>query len=168
MLVLVVLPFIDWLQHLATPRWYAAGIVTAVALYLLHLAGQWRDLSDDDPAAPVPIAELVHTHATGVFLPLALYAFFAEHAAWWNAPMLTGARRCGTSGIAAVLRVRMPVLSWQFVALAASIGAVAISEWFEGPLVAIGWAIEGAALGLRGAAVPQPLAGCRRRSACSC
>ena len=145
-LVLVMVPFADWLQHLATPRWYAAGIVTAVALYLLHLAGQWRDLSDDDPAAPVPIAELVHTHATGVFLPMTLYAFFAEHAAWWNAPILTGLALWNL-GIAAVLRVRMPVLSWQFVALAASIGAVAISEWFEGPLVAIGWAIEGAALG---------------------
>jgi hypothetical protein len=145
-LVLVMVPFVDWLQHLAAPRWYAAGIVTAVALYLLHLAGQWRDLSDDDPASPIPLAELVHTHVTGVFLPLTLYAFFAQHAAWWNAPILTGLALWNL-GIAAVLRVRMPVLSWQFVALAASIGAVAISEWFAGPLVAVGWAIEGAALG---------------------
>lgn len=145
-LVLVMLPFADWLQHLATPRWYAAGIVTAIALYLLHLAGQWRDLSDDDPAVPVPLSELVHTHATGAFLPLTLYAFFAEHAAWWNAPILTGLALWNLA-VAAVLRVRMPVLSSQFVALGASIGAVAVSEWFEGPLVAIGWAIEGAALG---------------------
>jgi uncharacterized membrane protein len=148
-LALVALPFIDWMENLAAPRWYTAGLVTAVALYLLHLAGQWRDLSDDDPDAPVPIAEFVHSHATGVFLPLALYAFFQERAAWWNAPMLT-VLAAWNLGIAAVLRVRMPLLSWQFLALAASIGAVAISEWFEGPVVAIGWALEGAALGYAG------------------
>ncbi len=145
-LLLVALPFINWIGGPITPRWYAAGLVTAVALYLLHLAGQWRDLSDDDPGLPVPVAELVHTHATGVFLPLALYAFLAEHAAWWNAPMLTAVALWNLA-IAALLRMRRPVLSWQFVALAAASGAVAISEWFAGPLVAIGWAVEGAALG---------------------
>jgi uncharacterized membrane protein len=144
--VVVALPFIDWMANLAAPRWYVAAIVTAIALYLLHLAGQWRDLSDDDPAAPVPIAEFVHTHATGVFLPIALYAFLEGRAAWWNAPMLT-LLALWNLGIAGVLRVRMPVLSWQFVALAATIGAVAVGEWFEGPVVAIGWALEGAALG---------------------
>lgn len=147
LLALVALPFIDWIGSLAAPRWYAAALVTAVALYLLHLAGQWRDLSDDDPAVAIPVAELVHTHATGVFLPVALYAFLDGHAAWWNAPMLT-ALAAWNLGIAALLRARMPVLSLQFVALAASIGAVAIGEWFEGPIVAIGWALEGAALGM--------------------
>lgn len=145
-LVLVALPFIDWMGNLAAPRWYTGAIVTAIALYLLHLAGQWRDLSDDDPAVPVPIAEFVHTHVTGLFLPMALYAFLAERAAWWNAPMLTLVALWNL-GVAGVLRLRMPVLSWQFVALAATIGAVAVSEWFEGPVVAIGWALEGAALG---------------------
>jgi hypothetical protein len=145
-LALVALPFVDWMGSLVSPRWYTPGLVTAVALYLLHLAGQWRDLSDDDPAAAVPIAEFVHTHATGVFLPVALYVFFVDHSAWWNAPMLTALTGWNLA-IAAILRVRMTVLAWQFVALAASLGAVAISEWFEGPLVAIGWAIEGAAVG---------------------
>ncbi|BCS35268.1 hypothetical protein TBR22_A44950 [Luteitalea sp. TBR-22] len=146
LLVLVALPFIDWMGELVTPRFHTGGVVTACALYLLHLAGQWRDLSDDDPQAPVPVAELVHTHATGVFLPLALYAFFAEHAAWWNAPMLT-VLAAWNLGLWAVVRSRIPVLSWQFVALAGTLAAVAISEWFEGPVVAIGWALEGAALG---------------------
>ena len=145
-LVLVALPFISWMGALVTPRWYTAGLVTAIALYLLHLAGQWRDLSDDDPALPVPVAELVHTHVTGLFLPLALYVFLAGHAAGWNAPMLTAVALWNLT-LAALLRARLPVLSWQFLALAASLGAVAISEWFEGPLVAIGWAVEGAALG---------------------
>ncbi len=147
LLLLVAVPFIDWMKNLAAPRWYTAAVVTAVAIYLLHLAGQWRDLSDDDPEAPVPVAEFVHAHATGIFLPVALYAFFEGRAAWWNAPMLT-ALAAWNLGISMVLRARMPVLSWQFVALAASLGAVAISEWFEGPVVAIGWALEGAALGV--------------------
>lgn len=146
LLVLVALPFVGWIGDLVTPRFYTGAVVTAVALYLLHLAGQWRDLSDDDPAAPIPVAELVHTHATGVFLPIALYAFLEDRNAWWNAPMLT-ALAGWNLGLAAVLRSRVPVLSWQFLALAATLGALAISEWFEGPVVAIGWALEGAALG---------------------
>jgi hypothetical protein len=148
-LALVALPFIDWLGNLATPRWYTGAVVTASALYLLHLAGQWRDLSDDDPQQPVPIAEFVHTHATGLFLPVALYVFFEDRSAWWNAPMLTVLAGWNLA-IAAVVRVRMAVLSWHFLALAVTIGAVAVSEWFEGPVVAIGWALEGAALGYAG------------------
>ena len=133
--------------NLAAPRWYTAGLVTAVALYLLHLAGQWRDLSDDDPDAPVPIAEFVHTHATGVFLPLALYAFFEERAGLVERADAHGARGLEPRRSPRCCACACRVLSWQFLALAATIGAVAISEWFEGPVVAIGWALEGAALG---------------------
>lgn len=145
-LCLVALPFIDWLGELVTPRWYTAGLVAALALYLLHLAAQWRDLSDDEPGAAVPMAEDVHTHATGLFLPLALYVFLEDHASWWNAPMLT-TLAAWNLGIAAVLRRRLPRLAGQFLALSGTLGAIAISEWFDGPVVAIGWALEGAALG---------------------
>jgi hypothetical protein len=146
LLALVALPFIAWLAELQAPRWYFGAVVTACALYLLHLAGQWRDLSDDDPAAPVPISELVHTHATGLFLPLALYVFFEDRFAWWNAPMLT-ALAAWNGGLAALVWRRVPLLAWQLVALAGTLAALAISEWFDGPVVAIGWALEGAALG---------------------
>ncbi|MCC6165376.1 MAG: DUF2339 domain-containing protein [Acidobacteria bacterium] len=146
LLALVAIPFIDWMGSLIAPRWYTAALVAAIALYLLHLAGQWRDLSDDDPALPVPVAEFVHTHVTGVFLPVALYAFLDDHAAWWNAPMLAAVAGWNL-GVASVVRARMPILAWQFVALGATTGAVAISEWFDGPVVAIGWALEGVAVG---------------------
>ena len=145
-LVLVAVPLVDWLGELVTPRWHTAGVVASFAIYLLHLAGQWRDLSDDDPGAAIPLAEYVHTHATGLFLPLALYAFLDNHAAWWNAPMLTGVAVWNLA-IAGVLRLRMPALSGQFLALAGTLAAVAISEWFDGPVVAIGWALEAAAVG---------------------
>lgn len=145
-LALVGLPLITWMQDLQAPRWYTAALVTAGAVYLLHLAGQWRDLSDDDPAAPLPLAEIAHTHATGLFLPVALYLFLEDRFAWWNPPMLT--LLAGWNGsIAAALRARVPALAWQFLALAATLAAVAVNEWFDGPVVAIGWAIEGAALG---------------------
>ena len=147
LLVLVALPFIDWMGDLVSPRFYTGAVVSACALYLLHLAGQWRDLSDDDPAQPVPIAEFVHTHATGLFLPVALYVFLEDRNAWWNAPMLT-ALAAWNLGIAAVLRARMPVLAWQFVALAGTLAAVAIAEWFEGPVEAIGWALEATVVGV--------------------
>jgi uncharacterized membrane protein len=155
LLALVAMPFIAWLGELQAPRWYFGAVVTACALYLLHLAGQWRDLSDDDPAAPVPISELVHTHATGLFLPLALYVFFEDRFAWWNAPMLT-ALAAWNGGLAALVWRRVPLLAWQFLALAGTLAALAISEWFDGPVVAIGWALEGAALGYAALRVGSP------------
>ena len=145
-LLLVGLPLVTWMQALQAPRWYTGAIVTACAVYLLHLAAQWRDWSDEDAAAPVPLAELVHTHATGLFLPLALYLFFEGRFAWWNAPMLT-LLALWNAGLAAVLRPRVPLLAWQFGALAALLAALATSEWFDGPVVAIGWTLEAAALG---------------------
>ena len=154
-LVLVAMPFLAWLAELQAPRWYFGGVVTACALYLLHLAGQWRDLSDDDPAVPVPVSELVHTHATGLFLPLALYVFFEDHGSWWNAPMLTAVAALN-GGLAAIVWRRIPVLAWQFLALAGTVGALAISEWFDGPIVAIGWALEGAAIGYAALRVSSP------------
>jgi uncharacterized membrane protein len=145
-LALVALPLITWMQELQAPGWYSGAIVTACAVYLLHLAGQWRDLSDDAPGATVPLAELVHTHATGMFLPLALYLFIDERFGWWNAPMLT-LLAAWNGALAAALRLRIPMLALQFGALAATMTAVAVAEWFDGPVVAIGWALEAAALG---------------------
>ncbi len=145
-LALVALPLIAWMESLQAPRWYTGAIVTACAVYLLHLAGQWRDISDDDPAAPMPLAEIVHTHATGLFLPLALYLFLEDRFAWLNAPMLTLLAACN-GAIAVWLRTRVPVLAFHFAAIAATLAALAVSEWFDGPVVAIGWALEGTAIG---------------------
>lgn len=145
-LILVALPLIQWMTVLRLPRWYSGAIITACAVYLLHLAGQWRDLSDDPPDRSLPFAEIVHTHATGLFLPLALYVFFADRFSWWNPPLLTAAA-VWNGGIAALLRRRAPMLWWHFGTLAATFAALAVSEWFDGPIVAIGWAMEGAALG---------------------
>ena len=146
LLLLMALPLIAWMQNLQAPTWYTGAVVTACAIYLLHLAGQWRDLSDDAPTARLPVAELVHTHATGLFLPLALYLFIEDRFAWWNAPMLT-ALAGWNAAIALGLRRRLPVLALQFGAVAATLLALAISEWFDGPVVAIGWTLEAAALG---------------------
>ncbi|MBA2354664.1 MAG: DUF2339 domain-containing protein, partial [Acidobacteria bacterium] len=157
-LLLVALPLIEWMSALHLPRWYSGAIVTACAVYLLHLAGQWRDLSDDPADAPLPLAEIVHTHATGLFLPLALYVFFNDRFAWWNPPMVTAAA-LWNAALAGLLRRRTPVLWWHFLTLAATLAAIAVSEWFDGPVVAIGWAMEGAALGWAALRSPDVAAG---------
>lgn len=145
-LLLVALPLMAWMTGLRRPGWYAGAIITTCAVYLLHLAGQWRDVSDDEEPAEVPIAEVVHTHLNGLFLPAALYLFLETRAAWWNAPMLTGLA-LWNAGLAFFTLGWMRVLAWQFGAVAATLTAVAIGAWFDGPAVAVGWAMEAAALG---------------------
>jgi uncharacterized membrane protein len=144
-LVLAALPLIGWMSGLRRPGWYPATLVTACALYALHLAGQWRAMSDEGAPDEVPVAEAVHAHLTGLFLPVALYEFFDTRAAWWNPPMLT-ALAAWNGVIALVTWPRVQPLAWQYAALAATLTAVAIGVWFDGPAVAVGWAMEAAAL----------------------
>jgi uncharacterized membrane protein len=148
-LLVVALPLIGWSAGLVRPGWYPATIVTMCAVYGLHLAGQWRAMSEDeepaDVSADVPVAEAVHAHLTGLFLPVALYMFFETRFAWWNPPMLS-ALAVWNAAIAAVTWTRVPMLAWQYAAIAATLTAVAIGVWFDGPAVAVGWAMEAAAL----------------------
>lgn len=145
-LVLVGLPLMAWMDGLRRPGWYAGAIVTACAVYGLHLAGQWRAVSDEDAPETMPVAEVVHTHLNGLFLAATLYLFLEQRAAWWNAPMLT-MLAAWNGGIAWLTRARVATLPWQYAALAATLTAVAIGVWFDGPAVAVGWAMEAAALG---------------------
>lgn len=145
-LLLAGMPLMAWMTGLRRPGWYAGAVITACALYGLHLAGQWRAVSDDDVPTAVPLAEVVHTHLNGLVLPVTLYLFLEDRAAWWNPPMLT-MLAAWNGGIAWVTRHRVETLPWQFAALAATLTAVAIGVWFDGPAVAVGWAMEAAALG---------------------
>lgn len=145
-LVLVGVPLMAWMDGLRRPGWYAGAIISACAVYGLHLAGQWRAVSDEEAPDTVPLAEVVHTHLNGLFLPATLYLFLEDRAAWWNPPMLT-ALAAWNGGIAWLTRARVSTLPWQYAALAATLTAVAIGVWFDGPAVAVGWAMEGAALG---------------------
>jgi uncharacterized membrane protein len=145
-LVLIGLPLMAWMDGLRRPGWYAGAVITTCAVYGLHLAGQWRAVSDEDAPAMVPLAEIAHTHLNGLFLPTTLYLFLEDRAAWWNAPMLT-ALAGWNAGIAWMIRARVTTLPAQYAALAATLTAVAIGMWFDGPAVAVGWAMEGAALG---------------------
>ncbi len=140
------IPLMAWMNGLRRPGWYPGAVITACALYGLHLAGQWRAVSDDDAPAKVPLAEVVHTHLNGLVLPATLYMFLDDRAVWWNPPMLT-VLAAWNGGIAWVTRQRVETLPWQFAALAATLAAVAIGVWFDGPAAAVGWAMEAAALG---------------------
>lgn len=144
-LVMVGLPLLAWMEGLRRPGWYPAAIVTACALYGLHLAGQWRAVSDEDAPDHVPVAELVHTHLNGLWLPITLYVFLDDRASWWN-PYMLMALAAWNGAIAWSTRTRVALLPEQFAALAATLTAVTVGVWFDGPAVAVGWAMEGAAL----------------------
>jgi len=144
-LLLVGIPLMIWMNGLQSTRWYTPAIVTVCVIYVLHLASQWHALSGE-PAGDLPVSEAIHAQANGLLLPLTLYVFFDSRFQWWN-PRMAAILAVVNGGIAVGLRTALPALRRQYVALSAILLAVALALAFDGPVVALGWSLEGAALG---------------------
>jgi hypothetical protein len=144
-LLLVGIPFMIWMNDLQSPRWYAPAVLTVCVIYVLHLASQWHALSGE-PGSELPVSEAIHAQVNGLLLPLTLYVFFVSRFDWWN-PRMAAILSVINGGIAWGMRTRLPALRRQYVALAATLAAVAVALVFDGPVVALGWSIEGAVLG---------------------
>ena len=140
-LILVGLPMLFWLDSLRYPRWYTAGVLTVVALYAMHLAAQWEAIKDD-PAEPIPVSELVHTQLNGLLLPLTLYVFFEERAAWASS-WTVGALATWNAGLALIAQAHAPRVKLQFIAISGTLAAITLVLAFDGPVVAVGWVAEG-------------------------
>jgi uncharacterized membrane protein len=145
-LLLVGLPTLVWLQALPYPRWYAPAIVTVAALYVLHLVSQWEAVGDEAAATEIPFGEVIHAQLNGLLLPLSLYVFLESRSAAWN-PWIVGALSAWNAGLAVMARGGAPRMTLQFIALSATLAAVALVLAFDGPVVAVGWAAEGVLLG---------------------
>jgi uncharacterized membrane protein len=144
-LLLVGIPMMMWMNALDATRWYGPAVVTACVIYGLHLASQWHALSGEQPR-DLAVTEAIHAQLNGLLLPLTLYVFLDTRFTWWN-PRMAGLLAGLNAAVAWGLRSRLPALRRQYVALAATLSAVAIALAFDGPVVALGWAIEGAVLG---------------------
>ena len=140
-LILVGLPMIVWIESLRYPRWYTPGVIVAVALYAMHLAGQWEAIKDE-PDEPISVSELLHTQLNGLLLPLTLYVFFEEHAAWASS-WVVGALAVWNGALAMFANVRAPRVKLQFIAISGTLAAITLVLAFDGPVVAIGWVAEG-------------------------
>jgi len=145
-LLLVGLPAIVWLRVLEYPRWNVAAVGTMFVLYGLHLVAQWEGEDEGADDRPLPLAETAHTQLNGLLLPLALYLFLEDRAAAWTAAVIA-ALSAWNAVLAALARARAPRMSLQFTAVSATLAACAIVLEFDGPVVAVGWAAEGAVLG---------------------
>ena len=145
-LVLVGLPFVAWLQFLDYPRWYAASVVTACVLYVLHLAAQREAGGEEGSGDRTPVMQVVHAQVNGLMLPLSLYVFIEPRYAAWN-PWMVAALAAWNASLAWMARARAPRLVLSFVALSATLAAVAVVLAVDGPAVAVGWAAEGVFLG---------------------
>ncbi|MEO5897435.1 MAG: DUF2339 domain-containing protein [Vicinamibacterales bacterium] len=144
-LLLVGMPMLMWMSALDQARWYTPAILTACVIYGLHLASQWHALSEES-ADTLPVSEAMHAQLNGLLLPLTLYVFLNTKFTWWN-PRMAAMLAILNATVAWGMRSRLPALRRQYVALAATMAAVAIALAFDGPVVALGWAIEGAVLG---------------------
>ena len=145
-LLLVGVPAITWLQLLEYPRWNTAAIGVMFVLYGLHLVAQWEAADDGADDRPLPLTETVHTQLNGLLLPLALYVFLEDRAAAWSSSVVA-ALAVWNGLLALIARTRAPRMGLQFTALSATLAACAIVLEFDGPVVAVGWAAEGAVLG---------------------
>ena len=145
-LLLVGVPMVPWLEGLPYQRWYGPSVFIVVALYILHLAAQWHAAADDDGDAGSLATEIAHAQLNGLLMPLTLYLFVEDRAAWINTWLMAGlALWNGMLALAA--RSRLPRLHLQFTALCATLAAIAVALAFDGPVVALGWTAEGVVLG---------------------
>lgn len=139
-LIIVVIPAGAWLSALDQERWYAAAVVTMVAIYGLHLVAEWDAASRVD--GELPLIEAAHVHLNGLLLPAALYVFIETRFAWWN-PKMVAALAAWNAVVAVVARRRRGPLAIHHTALSATLFAAALVLAFDGPAVAAGWGAEG-------------------------
>jgi uncharacterized membrane protein len=150
-LVLVGIPMLAWLGALEYPRWYAAGVAAAVAIYAMHLAAQWtqapRRGSGQAESRPArnPQLLIIYTQLNGLLIAATLYVFLDRHAAAWAAWMVA-ALAAWNGGLAMLAASRGQRLTLSFTAIAATLAAVALVLAFDGPAVAAGWSAEGVLL----------------------
>lgn len=140
-LILVGLPMLFWLESVQYPRWYTPGVLVTVALYAMHLAAQWEAIKDDSDE-PIPVTELVHTQLNGLLLPLTLYVFFEERAAWVSS-WAVGALAAWNAGLAMFAQTHARRVKLQFIAISGTLAAITLVLAFDGPVVAVGWVAEG-------------------------
>ena len=145
-LLLAGIPALFWLNALRDPNWYLWSVLTMFVIYGLHLVAQWEAAGEDAADGGLPLSETLHTQANGLLLPLALYVFLEQHAAAWTS-WAVAALAAWNAGLATVARVHAPRMGLQFIALSATLAACAIVLAFDGPVVAVGWAVEGVLLG---------------------
>lgn len=140
-------PFLTLVAGRVVPGWLPATIITGATIYGIHLAVHLRSITRS--GAAIRPAELVLLHANGLWAFYAADALLETRALAWL-PAIAAALALWNLGIARWLGRAHRLAMFHYVALAFTLGAVAIALEFDGPWVVVGWACQGAALALLG------------------
>lgn len=140
---LVALPILMWTAKHLGPAWYVAGLATIAAVYAISLASQLRrTLMATGEAAPLGVADVGWLHLNGLLMFAAAYFLLVEAHLAATGPLAAAfALWQGCLAVFVVNRHRNQAL--HFAALGFTLLAIAIALQFDGPAVAIGWAVEG-------------------------
>ena len=129
-----------WLSTHSQAR---GALVTLLAIYGLHLIAELRSLWHDRTRLRLPDGALLHANALALLVGLLTIADAPSPTAMASLAMGLAAWHVV---LALMVRPRHDFATWHYVALAAAFVATAIALRFDGPVIAIGWAIEGALL----------------------
>jgi len=136
-------PFFIWLDAHNTPGWRVAIIVTAAAMYVMHLAAQGERLSRDD--APIDRADVVLYHASSLAFFAALYR--VVDAAWpYSTYWVAIGLAVWQAGLAWRLRASSGDAATQALAAAFAMAGFAIGLRFDDWWALVGWAVEAGAI----------------------
>jgi uncharacterized membrane protein len=150
--VLVALPILMWTAKHLGPAWYLAGFTTIAAVYAIALAAQLRrTLTTTEPPVQLGMTDVTWLHLNGLLMFAAAYFLIVGSHLAATAP-LAAAFALWQGCVAAFVLKPQRDQALHFAALGFTLMSIAIALQFDGPAVAIGWAVEGAvviALGLR-------------------
>ena len=160
MLLAAYLPLFAYLDVPAGPSWLWPNMVTAIAIAGMHLVAV-VDRATRDEGPRLGTGDLVAMHATMIGLYGLLAQMLASPFPDWPGGA-AAALALVSSGLWFFFERRAPLAALNAAGLAFTLVAIALAAQFEGRVVVIGWAVEGAVaawFGVRAANVPFRLGG---------
>jgi uncharacterized membrane protein len=160
MLLAAYLPLFAYVDQFAGPSWLWPNMVTSIAIAGMHLMAVVDRVTRHEHPRP-STGDLAVMHATMIGLYGLLAQMLASPYPEWSGGAAASLALV-SSGLWFFFERRAPLAALNAAALAFTLVAIALAARFEGPVVVVGWAVEGAAaawFGLRAANAPFRLGG---------
>ncbi len=135
---------IGWVVEHRTPGWLLASILGLLAVYLLHLGGQW-EWRTRQPEAPLTRADLVLFHANGLALAGGFYALTWDWPLAWPVGLAL-AQAAWHAALSWATRQWRQDVSPNALALMFAMLGLAIGLTWDGWPAIVAWMVEGAAI----------------------
>lgn len=135
---------IGWVVEHRTPGWLLASVLGLLAVYLLHLGGQW-EWRTRQPDAPLTKADLALFHANGLALAGGLYALTWDWPLAWPVGLAL-AQAAWHAALSWATRHWRQDVSPNALALMFAMLGLAIGLTWDGWPAIVAWMAEGAAI----------------------